>query len=137
MQDLGGGMRAHVIDNGVVTNTIEVESLDFLPGLIDASMGGAIGDSWDGESFTQPPDPQQIIVPEAITRWQALTILNQSGLLDAAEAYVGSLTDRQAQIDFTAASVWRRDWFWLDDAATALGLTGEQVDQMFIAASAL
>lgn len=84
----------------------------------------------------EPPPPTPV-VPESITRWQALTILNQSGLLDAVEAYIGSLTDRQAQIDFSAASIWRRDWSWLEDAATALGLTGEQVDQMFIAASAL
>lgn len=128
-------MRAHAVKNGVVVNTIEVASLDFMPGLVSGESGGRIGDLWDGETFEEPtPTP---VVPESITRWQALTILNQSGLLDAVEAYVGSLTDRQAQIDFTAASIWRRDWFWLDDAATALGLTGEQVDQMFIAASAL
>ena len=33
-------MRAHQIENGVVVNTIEVESLDFLPGLIEATDGG-------------------------------------------------------------------------------------------------
>ena len=50
-------MRAHLIENGMVVNTIEVESLDFLPNLIDASLGGAIGDSYDGENFTAPPPP--------------------------------------------------------------------------------
>lgn len=48
-------MRAHLIENGRVTNTIEVDSLDFLPGLVDASLGGKIGDAWDGESFAGPP----------------------------------------------------------------------------------
>lgn len=39
-------MRAHVVsDSGVIMNTIEVESLDFMPGLVDASIGGTIGDS--------------------------------------------------------------------------------------------
>lgn len=49
-------MRAHVIQDGVVTNTILVDSLDFMPNLVDASNGGKIGDLWDGESFTTPID---------------------------------------------------------------------------------
>ena len=58
-------MRAHVIENGVVTNTIEIERLDLIPGLnlIDAGQGGTIGDSWDGQAFTPPVPP----VPPAPT----------------------------------------------------------------------
>lgn len=47
-------MRAHIIENGIVTNTIEVESLDFLPNLVEAT-DGAIGWSYDGARFV-PPD---------------------------------------------------------------------------------
>lgn len=51
-------MRAHIIENGIVTNTIEVESLDFLPNLIDASLGGAIGDRYENGKFLPPlPSP--------------------------------------------------------------------------------
>jgi len=50
-------MRAHVIESGKVTNTIEVESLDFMPGLVDASNGGKIGDAWDGLVFSDPVIP--------------------------------------------------------------------------------
>jgi hypothetical protein len=46
-------MRAHVIKNGKVTNTIEVASLDFMPGLIEATAG-SIGDLWDGTTFSKP-----------------------------------------------------------------------------------
>lgn len=49
-------MRAHIIENGIVTNTIEVESLDFMPNLVEATEG-AIGWSYDGEKFTHPPPP--------------------------------------------------------------------------------
>ena len=50
-------MRAHIIENGVVTNTIEVESLDFMPGLVEATEGG-IGWLYDGEKFSPPPTPK-------------------------------------------------------------------------------
>lgn len=48
-------MRAHVIQNGKVVNTIEVESLDFMPNLVDAAQGGKICDLWDGVRFSEPP----------------------------------------------------------------------------------
>ena len=48
-------MRAHIITAGKVSNTIEVQSLDFMPGLIDASIGGTIGDLWDGTVFSKVP----------------------------------------------------------------------------------
>lgn len=50
-------MRAHVIENGIVTNTIEVESLDFLPGLVSAESGGAIGDRYENGEFLPPLPP--------------------------------------------------------------------------------
>ena len=46
-------MKAHVIENGVVVNTIEVESLDFLPNLVEATEGG-IGWSYADGVFTAP-----------------------------------------------------------------------------------
>jgi len=50
-------MRAHIITEGKVSNTIEVDSLDVFPNLIDASVGGSIGDTWNGTAFVKtPPD---------------------------------------------------------------------------------
>lgn len=46
-------MKAHVIENGVVVNTIEVESLDFMPNLVEATEG-AIGWSYADGVFTAP-----------------------------------------------------------------------------------
>jgi hypothetical protein len=46
-------MQAHIIENGVVVNTIEVESLDFMPGLIEATEGG-IGWTYADGVFTAP-----------------------------------------------------------------------------------
>jgi hypothetical protein len=41
-------MRAHVIENGVVVNTVEVESLGVLPGLVAAQGNEGIGWLYDG-----------------------------------------------------------------------------------------
>lgn len=38
-------MRAHVMNGDVIVNTIVVDSLDVIPNLIDAAIGGKIGDS--------------------------------------------------------------------------------------------
>jgi hypothetical protein len=51
-------MRAHVIEDNIVVNTIEVDSLDFMPGLIDGSVGG-IGWVWDGKNLTDPNAPSE------------------------------------------------------------------------------
>lgn len=48
-------MRAHVIENGVVTNTIEVESLDFMPNLVNGENGGGRGDIYENGEFKNPP----------------------------------------------------------------------------------
>jgi hypothetical protein len=46
-------MKAHVIEDGVVINTIEVDSLDFMPNLVEATDGG-IGWSYVDGVFTAP-----------------------------------------------------------------------------------
>lgn len=49
-------MKAAQLYNGKVINVIEVDSLGFLPGLIDGE-GAAIGDTWDGTEFIKPTPP--------------------------------------------------------------------------------
>lgn len=51
-------MRTHVIENGTVVNTIEVDSLDFLPNLVEATEG-SIGWIYDGENFYPPEPPKK------------------------------------------------------------------------------
>lgn len=50
-------MRAHIIENGYVINTIEVDSLDIFPDLIDAEQGGSIGDLYIDGEFQKPVAP--------------------------------------------------------------------------------
>ena len=47
-------MRAHVVESGVVTNTIEVNEITDLPNLVAAVGSEGIGWTYDGSSFTNP-----------------------------------------------------------------------------------
>jgi hypothetical protein len=60
-------MKAHVIENGVVTNTIEVDSLQSLPdlNLVEATEG-SIGYTYDGSTFTDPDPSRSDITAQLI-----------------------------------------------------------------------
>lgn len=49
-------MNAHQLGaNGVILNTIVVDSLNVFPNLIDASVGGTAGDTWNGAAIVIKP----------------------------------------------------------------------------------
>ena len=75
-------MNAHVIENGVVVNTIFVDSLDCMPNLIDASIGGSSGDSWDGQIFTHPIKPRDIKAEIAALEAQITPRRTREAILD-------------------------------------------------------
>lgn len=70
-------MRAHVIESGIVINTIIVKSLSELPNLINAENGGGIGWKYDGSTFIEPdPISKPITAPtkeQLMAQLQALT----------------------------------------------------------------
>lgn len=69
-------MRAHVIENGIVVNTIIVESLSVLPNLVSAENGGDIGWRYDGNSYVEPePLPKPTPAP-APTKEELFAQLN-------------------------------------------------------------
>lgn len=79
-------------------------------------------------------------VPAEISRAQGKGILIQIGLMPAVQAYIESIEDPEqamwAELAMNDATVWRRyDSPFLLQAAEALGLTDEQLDDMFITAS--
>jgi hypothetical protein len=67
-------MRAHIVENGVVVNTIEVDSLDAIPGLIDGDIGG-IGWLWDGVNLTPP-------APDIDAQWAVIRTERNKRLTD-------------------------------------------------------
>lgn len=136
-------MRAHIIDGGIVVNTIEVDSLDFMPGLMAAVAGEGIGWSYDGQTFTPPPAPpsQPPQVPLAVSKAQGKAALIVAGLWSAVLAYVAAIADPTdkalAEVALNDTQEWRRDSLFLNSAASALGLTSAQLDQLFVDASGI
>ena len=133
-------MRAHIIENGIVTNTIEVESLDFMPGLISGETG-SIGWLWDGETLTPPPAPP-VPVPDSVDNAQARMALIKSGIsivtVDAAIQAIPDATERElAYAQWEYRGTIRRDSELLVSLAGAIGLTSEQVDDLFRLAATL
>jgi hypothetical protein len=104
-------MRAHIVENGVVVNTIEVDSLDAIPGLIDGDIGG-IGWLWDGENLTPPaPDTEAQWAAIRAERNKLLVASDWTQLPDAPVDAVAWATYRQTLRDVTAqadpfAIVW-------------------------------
>lgn len=80
-------------------------------------------------------------VPQQVTQRQARLVLLQNGLLDAAETAINAIEDeavRQASmIEWEYASVIKRDSPTLQQLAPALGLTEDQLDDLFIQAAQL
>jgi hypothetical protein len=68
-------MRAHVIENGVVVNTIVVDSLDFMPNLVEATAGG-IGWSYVNGQFINPNPPVESTEEPQFTREELLAQIN-------------------------------------------------------------
>ena len=80
-------------------------------------------------------------VPEVITPRQAKIALLQAGLLDDVEAAIAAIPDettrRIAQVEWEYAQEVRRDWPLLVAVAGQMGLSDEQVDELFRAGARL
>lgn len=136
-------MNAHQLDaDGVILNTIVVDSLDVLPDLVDAAIGGSIGDIVDRVNNVvipaQAPAPE---VPQAVAMWQAREILIDEGLLDDVYAYFETIGDpkekRKAISKFeTSSRVYRNDPLVLY-VIPLMGKSEADIDEMFRRAAAL
>lgn len=127
-------MRAHVIENGIVVNTIEVESLDFMPNLVSAESGGAIGDRYENGEFIKPEEPSEA-APEQCTRRQGLLALLSYGIkrsdIEAQIEVIADEMEREAAWIEYLADTWDLDNPRLQAMWAALGGTPEQLPELF------
>lgn len=130
--------RFAIIDAGRVINHAESDS-EFASsqGWIPAG-DSRIGDLWDGEKFTPPPPPPPT-VPEHVARAQGKAALIGAGLWAGVEAFVAAIIDPTeralAEVALHDTQQWQRNSPFLNAAKKGLGLTDEQLDELFVAAS--
>ncbi len=105
--------------------------------------GGAIPDGWELAAETANPLAlhSQKHVPVSVTMRQGRLALLGAGLLDDVDAALAAIPDetmrRAAQIEWEYAQTIDRHSAWVDGLADALGLTGDQLDNLFVAAGQL
>ena len=87
-------------------------------------------DLWEAVEAT----PAEIAANTPVSRFQALAALHAAGLLEAAEAAVAE-ADPIVRIAWANAAEWRRDSPAIAAIGEALGLTSEQIDELFLQAS--
>jgi hypothetical protein len=68
-------MRAHIIENGLIVNTIEVDSLDFMAGLVEAEEGTDIGWSYVNGQFVDNRPKPEVVAPTAPTKEELMAEL--------------------------------------------------------------
>lgn len=92
----------------------------------------------------QPPAiptyvPPPSTVPQQVTRAQGKVVLIQMGLWQQVLDFVAAITDpvqrAVAEVAINDTQHWQRNSPFLSQAAAALGITSEQMDQLFIQAS--
>lgn len=85
-----------------------------------------------------PPAPEPEPVPQSVTMRQARLALLSAGLLDAIDAGIAAMPSPQreaAQIEWDYATDVQRDNPLVAGLAEAMGMTSEDIDGLFIAAS--
>tara|TARA_R110002153_G_scaffold255511_1_gene414183 strand:- start:231 stop:557 length:327 start_codon:yes stop_codon:yes gene_type:complete len=105
-------MRAHQVKNSKIINTIEIDSLDAMPNLVEATEGG-IGWSYVDGVFTAPADKtdEEVAVEVRTERNAKLSSTDWTGMSDvtmSAEmvAYRQALRDVPAQAGFPNTIDW-------------------------------
>ena len=125
-------MKYAIIENNKIVNiAVSDEALE--SNWILLEDGFCIGDEYIDGKFIKFIPP--IEVPQTITPLQSKLQLRELGLLDEVDTLVA--TDRKVQLYWEYALTIERNNEILLSMATQLGLTSEQLDDMFIQASKL
>ncbi|WP_313135526.1 hypothetical protein [Stutzerimonas nitrititolerans] len=87
-------------------------------------------------SWVVPPTP----VPQSVTMRQARLAMLGAGILDDVETAIVAMEGdegRAARIDWEYALDVRREWPLINSLGSQLGLTEQQIDDLFIAAASI
>jgi hypothetical protein len=97
-----------------------------------------------GEKVVRPMTAEEIsanqpvqIVPVEVSRFQAKAALSLAGKLEQAEAVVQASTDPLVKLAWAEALVFRRDSPSINGLASAIGLSSQDLDNLFIQAATI
>lgn len=122
----------------VVENVVEAASAEACAHLEPvAPAPDDVGRGWlyNGSEFSEPPASAPP-VPDVVTPFQARAALRAAGLLDGVLTLVAA-ADATTQDAWEYATEFRRTSPLLNGLAQQLGMTDQQLDQLFIAAAAI
>ena len=111
-------------DNNSVTTSPVDPSADYWPAY----------EEWLKNNPYVPPPPA---IPQQVPMWAVRTVLQNDGLFDQAQALIEASTDNALKNVWEYGNFADRNSNAIASLATALGLTEQQVDQMFIDANNL
>jgi hypothetical protein len=128
-----------IIVGGIVANIAEADEAFALENGWIPAQGGAIGDLWDGESFTKPAPV--VVVPQEVTRRQALQALLLAGKLHLVQPAIDAIQDAtqrgMMQIEWDDSQAFQRTRPSLIAIGTAIGLDSAAIDALFVTAATL
>ena len=128
--------QSHTIESKYKTWNSNILRLDELPEMVAGKFYKYDSEKWI--EYSEYPIVEEVIiknVPQTITPLQTKLQLLELGLLDEVDTLVA--TDRKVQLYWEYALTIERNNEILLSMATQLGLTNEQLDDMFIQASKL
>ena len=129
---------ALIVKDGVVVNRVKatVKAAELNGWIVDNVA--QIGWVKDGEGFVAPP--VIVDVPDSIGMDQARLVLHDEGLTEAVEAAIDALPPAQqkrVKIEWNTRQVVRRKRGLVNKVLKAVGLSNEEIDNLFILAETL
>jgi hypothetical protein len=125
-----------LILNGVVIQ-VEPEPFEVAEPLTWIETGDDVQPGWQVvDGVPVAPEPPPPVVPASITPLQARRALRAAGLKEAADAHIATLPEEEQEA-WEYATIVERTHPAILSAAAALGMTGEQLDELFLLGSTL
>lgn len=117
----------------IPVDAVEITSKYHFDLLSGQSSGKNIASNDEGYPFLVDPDPVAF-VPSVVTRFQALAALHLAGVFDSVESSIES-ADFMTKLAWKEAQSFERDSAMIASIGAAVGLTDEDIDNLFISAS--
>lgn len=132
-----------LIQNGSISEITDIDPAGrFHPSLVWVQCNDKVQSGWayDGEEFAPPgPVESELYVPQQVTNAQCAAALIHAGLWGDVLAYIDAMSDPTekalAEVALHRTTHWSRTSPFLNGTATALGLSSEDLDNLFIQAS--